>query len=130
MVNTGNYQVVACNKSITFRSEAVVIIGNLPTAWVEAKEADEDALKHFELHSQVYFHMARMAPDARNACALRRSQNVNPCTSPRADTPVARIPPIVHHLFHGINPDAPQLPHHGGLPTPGSTFECSATQWP
>lgn len=125
MVNTGNFQVVGFHKSLTLRDGAVVMIVNLPTAWVEGVKGKKVPSA---LHSHVYFHMARLASTARGECALQRSQNVDPCNSPRFNPPVAKHPGVIH-LAAPIDPSGtPTHPDIGSIPS--TTFECSNTQWP
>ena len=123
IANKGNFRVVGRSKSITLRDGAVVMIVNLPTAWVEGR----DQHAHPELHSQVYFHMARQASTARGKCALQRSHNVDPCNS-GFKPPVAKNPGVFH-LAAPIDPSDPPTPTDIGS-IPSTTFECSNTQWP
>jgi hypothetical protein len=126
MNNTGNFHVVAGNKRITLRDDAVVMIVNLPTTWVE--DAPEETKFPPELHSRVYFHMASMAPAARDTCALKPAQDVESCNSPRADVPVLRRPRVFHFLRNLVVREPPDYPEIGALEA--TTFECSNTQWP
>lgn len=131
MVNTGNFQVAACNKIITLRDRAVVSIVNAPTAWIEgAKSTLASSFPHFN----AYFAMAPppSALEPRKTCTLFRPAKVDTCTpldlyGPfKPDAPVA-----IHHLIAAaappVPPDTPDPRRHG---VPMATFECSNTQWP
>ena len=125
MVNTGNFHIVACDKSITIRDGARVIIANVPTAWVESETAEgKKELRH--LHSSVYF---QMAAQSRIGCHLQHVENVDECDPPRPKPPVAprRDVHIAAAVVHRGNPEAPY-----GIATlkAFTTFECSNTQWP
>lgn len=126
MNNTGNFHVVAGNKRITLRDDAAVMIVNLPTTWVE--DAPAETKFSPELHSRVYFHMGSMAPAAREMCALKPAEGVEPCNSPRADVPVPRRPRFVRFLRSLFVHQPPRYPEVGALEA--TTFECSNTQWP
>ena len=124
IVNKGNFHIVACDKDITLRDGARVIIANVPTAWVESETPDgKKSLPH--LHSSVYASMA----SERSTCQLQPVIGVATCGSPRFEPPVAgrRAVRIAANDAHRNNPQVPQ-----GLETLKlfTTFECSNTQWP
>ena len=131
IANTGPYQVVACNKSITLRDDAVVAIINAPTAWLQA--AAGSRVSH--PHSEAYFGMGRNIANTMGQqitmCALERPGPVPPCATSRIDA----------HLPHsGVAPAAlaAALPvsvlwipsPQDTFPVSFTTFECSNTQWP
>lgn len=132
MVNTGNFQVVAGNKSITLRDRAVIAIINAPTEWIERGTS---TAKMSAPHSRAYFAMAQARP-AWNApkCTLRPPAKIKTCPSLDFYTPPvnpADLPVAMHHLAAAAAQDGrPDLPDTGGHGVPMATFECSNTQWP
>lgn len=112
IANTGNYEVVAGNKAITLRNNALVMIVNAPTAWVEGTRGD--TLSH-TAHSQVYFTMAGnpLGVLTLSRCMLKPPAFVSTCTS-------------VFFALRGRG--SSNFPP--SIPMPQTTFECSNTQWP
>jgi hypothetical protein len=131
MVNSGNFQVVAGNKSITLRDGAVIAIVNAPTEWIEGGLSTAAiSAPHFN----AYFAMAQTRSVSSKTCTLLRPAKVKTC--PPLDfyrPPVnpADLPIAMHHLIAAAAPGGGQNPPDNRIPPkPMATFECSNTQWP
>ena len=129
MANSGNYRVIANRKKITLRDNALIMILNVATTWVEGTDAT--TLPSDAHHSRVYFHMALETLQARETCSLHRTaESIEPCDSAQFapaimnNSGVFELTAAIDHSSYQTYSDFPL----GVMPS--STFECSNTQWP
>jgi hypothetical protein len=106
----------ASKKDIVVRGDTKVIVGNLPTTWLEGDMTEHASAPHYEVYYAMGATNTGSAGDF--ACALNQ-HTITPC-------PGAPTPTIMPQS--GSNAQT-QIPH---WPDPNAhvNYQCSNTQWP
>jgi len=108
--NSGAFKLTSPGKSLTFRDNTTVLIGNVPTNWLERRAGDPSSAPH----SDAYFAMALSStPRPGSKCSLERVTGVPDCESAQA-----------RQIANVVGPRMVPLQLFD------LSYECSNTQWP